>query len=359
MALLPVIDLSNEGNQSPRYGAAVRWWVFHTEEGNSSARRLHEWMKRNGVSYHYVSDPKEVLAIVDTDNASWSVLDANPNCINWVFAGSRSSWTRAQWMQRADEIETAARVFREDADKYDPLLAVVIGKNYVAIGQGKSGAIDHSGITYGLGIGTHTDNGNNFPFDYFQDLLGHELNPVPPVPPRNAIDEIAEQSPWLGDRITVGENVCPDGIGRWAQFTNGYVYWSPATGARPVPNHIFETWAVHGWEAGDLGYPVAYHDTLPVGSASPVGDVQAFQKGVIYRKYGQDGYWVHGEIGDAWKRSGFENGPMGWPTSNEFFGSVPGQIIQQFEGGYMAWQPEGVVMLAPADGPDYTVTPGH
>lgn len=357
---LPIIDLSNEGNSSSRYGAAVRWFVLHTEEGNSSARQLHAWMRRNGVSYHYISDILEILAIVDTDRASWSVLDANPRCINWVFAGSKASWTRAQWMEREAEIRAAARVFVEDAAKYNPLDPRVVGRDYAAIGRGVAGAIDHSGITFGLGIGSHTDCGPNFPMDVFEDEVRRVLNPVAPPPPRNEIDWIAGHSPWLGERITAGENPCPDGRGRWAQFENGYVYWSPATGARPIPTNIFETWAHLGYEAGDLGYPIAYHTVLPVTpGAAAIGDVQAFERGVIYRRYGQPGYYVHGAIGEAWKRDGFENGPLGWPVSNEFEGPQAGTRIQKFDNGYMAWSPSGVVTFSPQDGPDYEVRLAH
>lgn len=356
------IDLSDQGNRSSRYGAQVKWWVFHTEEGSSNfspgnAQRLHDWMRRNEVSYHYVSDAGTVIAAVDTDYSSWSVLDANPRCINWCFAGSKASYTRADWLRRSDELDYAARVIVQDAAKYDPLTPTVLGKDYRAIGRGVAGVIDHSGITYGLGMGSHTDCGAAFPFDYVQDAVSKLLAPSrPAAPPVNQIDlEAARASSWIGARVTAGENSTPDKVGRWAQFERGYIYWSPGTGAHAVPLTVFETWASLGFEAGELGYPIADHTVLPVDGLEKVGDVQAFERGVIYRRYGEPGYWVHGAIGERWKRDGFENSKWGWPVSDEK--AIEGGRVQEFEHGYITWSPDGTLGLQPSDGPDYLVTP--
>lgn len=357
------IDLSDQGNRSPRYGASVRWWVFHTEEGSSNyapgnAQRLHDWMRRNEVSYHYVSDSGTVIDAVDTDYSSWSVLDANPRCINWCFAGSRAAYSRADWLRRSDELDYAAKLIVQDAAKYNPLDPVVIGKDYQAIGRGVAGVIDHSGITFGLGMGSHTDCGPDFPFDYVADKVSGLLVPLPPPVPVNQIDrEAAEAAAWIGKRITVGEETAADGTGRWAKFEHGYIYWHPATGAHGVPNHLFESWAGYGFEAGVLGYPIADHTVLPVQDSMKVGDVQAFERGVLYRRYGEQGYYVTGAIGERWKRDGFENSKWGWPVSNER--DIEGGRVQEFEGGYITWSPDGTLGMKPKDGPDYEVTPVH
>lgn len=141
----------------------------------------------------------------------------------------------------------------------------------------------------------------------------------------NQIDEMAKVAAgWIGARRTKGELKTPDGKGRYAEFERGYIYWHPDTGARPVPLNIFETWAGLGWEAGPLGYPTKHHAVV-----DKVGDIQAFQHGVIYRRYGQPGFWVHGVIGDSWFKRGAENSPLGWPTSNEY--DFDGGKAQDFE----------------------------
>jgi hypothetical protein len=353
------INLIGEStNHSGRYGAQVFWFCLHTEEGpaNYDPYRLHQWMCRNGVSYHYIVGNGVVIDHVDTDRASWSALDANSRTINLVFAGSRANMSRQEWLDIFSvDIDNAAFLFVQDAKKYDPLAPLVIGKDYAAIKRGVSGGIDHSGITYGLGIGDHTDVGKNFPFDYFKECVDRHIKGyVPPavVTPEQQIEEQYKLTPWLGAKISLDLAIpTPDKRGRFVQYQTGYIYWTPQTGARPIPNHLFETYAELDFEQGPLGFPMAFHTVLPL------GDVQAFEHGVLYRKFGEPGYFVHGLIGDRWARSGFENGPFGWPISNE----VPfeGGAYQDFENGRIVWAPDGTVAMKPQEGLDYIVPATH
>lgn len=161
-------------------------------------------------------------------------------------------------------------------------------------------------------------------------------------PVSNAIDEQYKIAAWLGKRLSA-ELPTPDGRGRFSQFENGYIYWTPETGARPIPAHLFETWAAFGYEAGSLGYPTQYHSVLKD------GDVQAFEHGVLYRKYGQPGFFVTGVIGDKFRRTGYEGGSLGWPTSNEVHKG--GLVFQTFEKGTVAWSPDSTVLLKPGQDP--------
>lgn len=344
-------DRSNEGNSSSRNGARVRLFVLHTEEGNSDAWQLHEWMKRNQVSYHYILAKGVCVDHVNTDRSSWSVLDANPYCINLVFAGSKAGQSRQVWLDRyAAEIDYAARLFVQDAAKYDPLVPLVIGHDEIR--AGKAGGTDHFGITKGIGIGSHTDCGPNFPWDVYaaavqQYATGAGVPVVAAPPVANEIDLMAAAAPWLGERLTVGEIDPGDGRGRLAHFANGSIYWTPTTGARPIPASLFEKFAELNYEH-TLGYPVNYHSVLPE------GDVQAFENGALYRKRGEPGRWVHGAIGARWFRSGYEDGPLGWPTSDEQPQS-DGSILQTFEHGQIFWSPDGVTVLQSAGEPDVSV----
>ncbi|AEV52247.1 putative lysin [Nocardia phage NBR1] len=348
-------------NSSGRYGSAVRLFVLHTQEGNGTAESLARYLQNpnSGVSYHYTGDDASdtIVDVVDTDRASWSVLDANPYTINACFAGSRASQSRAEWVNKFSKtMDEFARLFVQDAAKYNPLAPVVI--DYADVSRGRSGATDHRGITVGLGIGDHTDVGPNFPWDIFMGHVARHASGqnIPVVV--NMIDQMAKAAPWLGTRKTKGENVTPDGRGRWAEFESGYIYWTPTTGARPIPLNIFQTWADLGYERGPLGYPVAFHTVLPVEGEEKVGDVQAFEGGVIYRKYGQPGFYVRGAIGETWKRAGFERSRWGWPKSNEV--PLQGGAYQEFEGGRIFWSADGTMGLVPMDGPDEIVPgPAH
>lgn len=161
--------------------------------------------------------------------------------------------------------------------------------------------------------------------------------PTPaPAPVVNRIAEMAERAPWLGAKLTPElEKTTPDGRGRYAAYEHGHIYYTPEYGARPIPAHLFESYAAFDWETGPLGYPVDYHKVLPE------GDVQAFEGGGLYRKNGQPGFIVGGEILKRWAGLNFENGPYGWPTSNER--DYDGGKVQSFENGDLYWHPSRVV----------------
>lgn len=322
---------------SNRWGTRVRNAYWHTEQGNGTADSLAAYCNNpaNGVGYHYIIRDGQVRSIVDTDYASWSVLDANPSSINYCFAGSFAEWSREQWLEREGDIAIAAWLTVQDCHKYG-FSTEVVAPPY----RWADGISDHKYVTQVLGIGTHTDVGDQFPWDkaaYFVDVYTGMVDPTPPPPPPvNLIDQEAEAaSAWIGARITEGENVAPDGEGRWAQFENAYIYWHPNLGAYAIPTAVFETYAEHGWEAGELGYPTGRHTVLDG------GDVQGFERGAIYRRYGEPGHVVTGMIRAYWNRSGFETGTFGWPVSDET--REPDFTFQNFEHGRITWSPSGAV----------------
>jgi hypothetical protein len=169
--------------------------------------------------------------------------------------------------------------------------------------------------------------------------LAQALGLAPAAPPPNAINDYATANVWLGTRVTADEQVCPDGIGRFVQFANGYVYWTPTTGAHGIPTNIFAKWASLGWEKSVLGYPVLDATTLTQGNC------QAFQGGLIYQETGKDAAAVHGAIGNTWQNLGFEKSPMGWPIADEAIYNTTGRA-QSFDNGTLYWDPSSVVYVA-------------
>lgn len=166
---------------------------------------------------------------------------------------------------------------------------------------------------------------------------------VPPRPVENKIDTEAKiAAAWIGERLFEGERDAKDG-GKYADFKGGSIYWNDevhrANGnAIAVPSHIYETWQALDWERGFLGYPVRRHTVI-----KDVGDIQAFQGGTIYRRYGHDGYVVRGVIGSRWAAEGHETGPLGWPVSDEE--DYDGGRRQRFEHGWLYWSPSGAVKI--------------
>lgn len=159
------LDRMTGGGASPRSRPPVNF-LLHTEEGDSSAESLAAYCSgANGVSYHYTLRAGILCDVVDTDYASWSVLDANAYTINLCFAGSRAASTRADWLRRGVDIEIAAWIAVQDCRKYripTTVIAPVRGQYRQA-----SGISDHRYVTRALGIGNHLDVGDGFPWDVF------------------------------------------------------------------------------------------------------------------------------------------------------------------------------------------------
>lgn len=349
------IDKMTGGGRDSRFGARISYWLLHTEEGsgNTDPGRLADYCNgNNGVSYHYTGGRGVVCDVVDTDYASWSVLSANPYTINFCFAGSRANMSRTEWLStfRAD-IRNAAFLAVQDAKKYGMAIEVIgTGGRYLGKRQGFA---DHLFVTQVLQIGTHRDVGPGFPTDVFAADVRDFAVGVPPKPVENQINKMAAAAPWLGKRITVGEGVCPDKRGRFAFFENGAIYWTPTTGARPIPTRLLGDYKRLGWEAGVLGYPVAYHTVLAE------GDVQAFERGVLYHRADEaDGHFVTGRIGAAYARNGYEKGPLGWVTSDEVKNG-DGTVTQHFQNGVVHWSPDGVITLSPVGGEDVIIPQKH
>ncbi len=328
----------NSPNSSGRYGGRLRLWVMHTQEGDGTAQSLTNYLKNpnSQVSYHYSADNDTTIAVVDTDRASWSVLDANGIAINWCFAGSRAAQSRDVWINRYGRaIDNAAYFFIRDAKKY-----AIENKRPISwdeISRGIGGATDHYGITKGLRIGNHTDVGPNFPWDVFTAACKKwfEGTATPaPKPVENLINKYAADpvNSWIGKRIDKDEQVCgKDRAGRFVKFENAYVYFHPATGAHAIPNLIFEVWAAEGYESGWLGYPDNERTDLKDGA------VQGFERGAIYYQLSRkQGFPITGEIRKSWNFSGFEGGPLGYPTGKEYDYGTSGKA-QNFEHGTIVW----------------------
>ncbi|MHA7209186.1 peroxidase family protein [Arthrobacter sp. MDT1-65] len=123
--------------------------------------------------------------------------------------------------------------------------------------------------------------------------------------------------------------------GVYQTFQGGSIHWSPATGARITKGGIGAAWAAQGWENGGLGYPTGNE----VGGLKNGGAYQTFQGGSIHWSAATGARITRGGIGAAWAAQGWENGFLGYPTSNEIVGLRKGGVYQNFEGGVVYWSP--------------------
>ena len=150
-----------------------------------------------------------------------------------------------------------------------------------------------------------------------------------------------------------GEVRTPNARGAYVEFERGGIWWSPATGAREVRGEVLSAWGRTGWEAGPLGFPTTDETRTPDGR----GAYNVFEGGSIYWSPPTGAHVLIGAIREAWAAQGHENGPLGFPTSSEF--DVPGGKRVNFQGGYVEWSAAtGARVDAPVSAPAPWLPPG-
>ena len=123
--------------------------------------------------------------------------------------------------------------------------------------------------------------------------------------------------------------------GCYRLYARGALYWSPATGARVVAGALGERWNRLGWESGSLGYPTSD----PVCGLRDGGCFQTFEGGSLYSSATTAPQVVTGAISARWAERSWEAGPLGYPTSDQRCGLRNGGCYQVFQGGAMYWSP--------------------
>lgn len=130
----------------------------------------------------------------------------------------------------------------------------------------------------------------------------------------------------------------PRRAGAYSQFSGGSVHWSPQTGAHATWGAIREAWARSGWEDGPLGFPTSGEQGL----AGRAGAVGRFERGSVYWSPATGAHEVRGAIRDAWLALGAEASPLGLPVTDEY--DAGGVRRSDFERGSISWTPAGVVV---------------
>ncbi|MDQ1421625.1 MAG: hypothetical protein QOJ52_3587 [Acidimicrobiaceae bacterium] len=124
-----------------------------------------------------------------------------------------------------------------------------------------------------------------------------------------------------------------DGVGKYQSFANGYIYWSPFTGAHEIHGSILSLYAATGFERGPLGYPI----TDAAKTADGSGRYNHFQNGSIYWSPATGTYEVHGSIRSKYGSLGWEQSFLGFPTSSTLVTATQSGRYNLFQGGAIYW----------------------
>lgn len=151
-----------------------------------------------------------------------------------------------------------------------------------------------------------------------------------------AIDAKAASTPGLGKALSADVPATADGRGWSKAYESGWVLWRSDRGALAVHGAIGSRWNEFGGVKGLLGWPQTDETVTPAGS----GRYSHFDGGSVYWSAGTGARAVHGAIRDCWESLGWEQGPLGLPTSDEQdVPGVPGARRNTFESGEIVWTP--------------------
>lgn len=140
----------------------------------------------------------------------------------------------------------------------------------------------------------------------------------------------------LGAPLT-DELQTPDGRGRYNHFEFGSIYWTPQTFGIGIWGPIRTRWADLGWERGRLGYPTLE----PTPSGDGIGWYARFEGGNIYYSNSTPASEVWGSIFAEYGRLGWERSWLGYPLTGERdsgYWCVNGRY-NQFQHGFIDWCP--------------------
>ncbi|WP_337059523.1 excalibur calcium-binding domain-containing protein [Kineococcus sp. G2] len=155
---------------------------------------------------------------------------------------------------------------------------------------------------------------------------------------RGAIRDRWASTGWENGRLgfpTTSDTPTPNGRGWYTHFQGGSMYWSPATGAHFTAGAIRGEWASHGWENGRLGFPTTNDTPTPDGR----GWYTHFQGGSVYWSPATGAHFTAGAIRGEWASHGWENGRLGFPATDDTPTPNGRGWYTHFQGGSVYWSP--------------------
>jgi hypothetical protein len=162
----------------------------------------------------------------------------------------------------------------------------------------------------------------------------------------------SQNSAALGEKTYPQSQDCaPTGNGQslYAVYENGNIYQINDPPAVMILNGpIMDRWISLGQEQSALGLPMEEQKALPSGNP---GEAQVFQYGTIFLKQGSVTQWMMiGDIWDFYAEHGREQGQLGYPISPPLTAPNPTAKYQQFENGYIYYSPsKGAYITAGKD----------
>lgn len=119
-------------------------------------------------------------------------------------------------------------------------------------------------------------------------------------------------------------------------FGDTLVTSDPQSGTHGLHGAILDHWKELGWETSALGLPTGEE----VCGIKDDGCYQAFDHGAMHWSKATGAHATTNAIHDAWGHTNYEQGELGYPTSDEVDDPETGGRKQEFQGGVITWTKE-------------------
>ncbi|AOZ63656.1 lysin A [Rhodococcus phage Weasels2] len=320
--------------------------VIHTSEPGpyapgrnpGTAANLGRYLQSASVqaSYHMIVDPNgDKCRCLSNADRAWAAGPIANNEGFHICAVGWAAWSRQEWLSMPKMLDGMAEEIALWCKAEGIPAQYVVAKD---LPNDIWGITTHLQTALAWRQTDHSDPGPNFPIDVLIEKVKAYMggSVIAPVEKETAIQAKRRIADWLGKRVIDAEEFpTPDGIGRFCDYENGMIYWTPATGAQAMSNEMVDKYATVGYEKSFLGYPINDVHDLP----DKAGRAQAFQNGSIYWSEKTKAQIVNGVIGNKWAASGWEKGELGFPTTDEIKLPDGVGIIQVFEKAHIYYTP--------------------
>jgi len=137
---------------------------------------------------------------------------------------------------------------------------------------------------------------------------------------------------------TATSGLVPLRDGAFIQFyRGGQIYWTAKFGAHASRGGIHSAYSAQKWENGPLGFPTSDEEIQSIGGIS--GALQTYENGQIRWNSKGGAHPIWGKILTRYEIAESEGRSLGWPTANEMKDAANGGVYQHFTGGSIYFHP--------------------
>ncbi len=120
-------------------------------------------------------------------------------------------------------------------------------------------------------------------------------------------------------------------------YRGGQIYWTARYGAHASRAGIHSAYGAQKWENGPLGFPTSDEEVQTIGGIH--GAVQTYENGQIRWSTRGGAHPIWGKILERYKTAEAEGRSLDWPTANEMKDAADGGAYQHFTGGSIYFHP--------------------